>query len=105
MAQNTTERVWLRPREAAEHLGISLSTLYAWRKKGLVRFHRIGPRAVALRRSELDDLGGKQSGPSPTALGRESLDRLWAVNDELRRRHGVLSDSVPVIRAAREEQG
>jgi excisionase family DNA binding protein len=103
MARNTAERFWLRPREAAEHLGISISTLYAWRKKGLVRFHRIGPRAVALRRGELDELAAREAPPSTRAFGRESLDRLWAVNEELRRRHGVLSDSVPVIRAARDE--
>jgi len=48
MVYRAVEREWLRPREAAAHLGISLSTLYAWRSRGLVQFHRIGPLAVAL---------------------------------------------------------
>ena len=105
MAQSIGERTWLRPKEAAEHLGISLSTLYSWRKKGIVRFHRIGPRAVALRRDQLDALDMRDSASGPTVFGRDSLERLWAIRDQLHERHGVLSDSVPVIRAARESEG
>jgi excisionase family DNA binding protein len=104
MAQSTADRVWLRPREAAEHLGISLSTLYAWRKKGLVRFHRIGPRAVALRREELDGLPGPAMAPDSGVISPQTVERLRALREETHGRYGVLSDSVPVIRAARERE-
>jgi len=104
MVQTTAERVWLRPREAAEHLGVSVSTLYAWRKKGIVRFHRIGPRAVALRRSELDALARPEGGPDWRPFGRESIDRLKAHVEAMRRKYGVLSDSTPFIRAERDRR-
>ena len=105
MAQNMADRVWLRPRQAAEHLGVSLSTLYAWRKRGLVRFHRLGPRAVALRRDELDALATSAAAPQAGLISGETVDRLRALQEETGRRFGVLSDSVPVIRAARESRG
>jgi len=105
VAQNTADRVWLRPREAATHLGVSLSTLYAWRRQGLVRFHRIGPRAVALKRDELDALATPEGPARPGTISREAIERLRALREATRSRFGLLSDSVPVIRAARESDG
>ena len=105
MAQNMADRVWLRPREAAEHLGISLSTLYSWRKKGIVRFHRIGPRAVALRRNELDALAAPDGERDWRPFSRESVERLIAHNERMRRKYGVLPDSTPEIRAERDQRG
>jgi excisionase family DNA binding protein len=105
MAHSTTGPQWLRPREAAAHLGISLSTLYAWRKRGLVQFHRIGPRAVALRRDELDALATPTTPRHSGLISRATVERLRALQEETRVRFGLLSDSVPVIRAARESDG
>jgi excisionase family DNA binding protein len=105
MAGNTADRVWLRPREAAEHLGISLSTLYAWRKRGLVQFHRVGPRAVALRRDELDSLATPTTSSHSGLISRATVEQLRALQEETRVRFGLLSDSVPVVRAARESHG
>jgi excisionase family DNA binding protein len=105
MVQTTAERVWLRPREAAEHLGVSVSTLYAWRKKGIVRFHRIGPRAVALRRSELDALAAPDEERDWRPFSRESIERLKAHVEVMRQKYGVLPDSTPDIRAERDHRG
>ena len=55
-------------------------------------------------RDEREAMAARAGSPPPAPFGRESLDRLWAVDQELRRRHGVLSDSVPVIRAARDRE-
>ena len=102
MAVPLAEREWLRPKEAAEYLGISLSTLYNWRRKGLVRFYRMGPRAVGVRLGELamiaepDEAGTE----APNRVGL--ADRLWALNEEMRKRYGMLPDSTPVIREARD---
>ena len=98
MAQALGEREWLRPKQAAEYLGVSLSTLYNWRKKGLIRFHRIGPRAVALRREELEGVVE----PEGNADTGDPWEALRALSDELHEEHGLLPDSTPQLRRDRE---
>ena len=97
-----TEREWLRPKEAAEYLGIALSTLYSWRRKGIVRFHRMGPRAVGLRRDELDAAAATGQPDHGRVLSVETVRRLVEHNERLRRKYGILPDSTSVIREARD---
>ena len=101
MAQALGEREWLRPKQAAEYLGVSLSTLYNWRKKGLVRFHRIGPRAVALKRDELEGVA-VPDGDAAAAPRGDSAARCRALAERLHRKYGTMPDSTPLIRADRE---
>ena len=101
MGEALADREWMRPRQAAEYLGISLSTLYLWRRKGLVRFYRLGPRAVALRREELDGIA------TPTRAEQSDADpfqELFAFNDELYAKYGLMPDSTPQIRRDRENR-
>jgi len=101
MAQPIAEREWLRPKQAAEYLGVSVSTLYGWRKRGLVKFYQIGPRAVALRRRELDEL--TEASPADPPPG-DPFDALIKISDALREKYGQLSDSTPVIRRERDSR-
>ncbi len=101
MAIPLTEREWLRPKEAAEYLGISLSTLYSWKRKGLVRFYRMGPRAVGLRRGDIDMLARIDTAGERGAR-RTIAEELWELNEEMRRKYGILPDSTPVIRGTRD---
>ncbi|HJN17156.1 MAG TPA: helix-turn-helix domain-containing protein [Armatimonadota bacterium] len=102
MAQPIPEREWLRPKQAADYLGVSVSTLYGWRKRGLVKFYQIGPRAVALRRRELDELSdATPAGPPPDDDG---FDAVIAINEALHTKYGLFSDSTPVIRRERDER-
>ncbi len=103
MATPLAEREWLRPREAAAYLGVSLSTLYSWRRRGLVRFYRMGPRAVVVRREELDALATR-AGPESEGDGGLAA-HLRALNDSMRAKYGATGDSVAVIREARESRG
>ena len=95
-------RDWLRPKEAAEYLGVAVSTLYSWRKRNLVRFYRVGPRAVALRREELDALAQQTVSDSEGASAPTTPEMLAELNQSMRVKYGSLDDSTPVIRAARE---
>jgi len=97
MAETLADRDWLRPKQAAEYLGVSVSTLYNWRKKGLVRFHRIGPRAVALRRDELEGVAV----PDGDAHMKDPWEALRALSDELYGKYGLLPDSTPQLRRDR----
>ena len=102
VGQRAVPREWLRPKEAAEYLGVAVSTLYSWRKRNLVRFYRVGPRAVALRREELDALA-QQIVPDSESDSRDTTPEVLAeLNQSMRVKYGTLDDSTPVIRAARE---
>ena len=105
MATSLSEREWLRPKEAAEYLGISLSTLYNWRKKGIVRFYRMGPRVTGLRRGELAALAQTDQAEPMGVLTREVVDEITAFHEKMRRKYGVQPDSAPFIREERDRRG
>ena len=49
-------RVRLSAKEAADHIGISRSTLSKWRMRGEgPRWHRVGPRLVRYFKDEVDE--------------------------------------------------
>jgi len=102
VGQRAVPQEWLRPREAAEYLGIAVSTLYSWRKRNLVRFYRVGPRAVALRRADLDALAQQIVPDSESDPRHVTPETLAELNRSMRVKYGALDDSTPVIRAARE---
>jgi len=105
MAIPLTEREWLRPKEAAEYLGVSLSTLYSWKRKGLVRFYRMGPRAVGLRRHELEELGDGRPSREPYVVSDRMVREVREWNERMRRKYGLLPDSTPTIRKERDHRG
>lgn len=47
------KRGYLKPKEAAEYLSISVSTLYALKGEGIVKFYKLGG-SILLKVSELD---------------------------------------------------
>jgi excisionase family DNA binding protein len=102
MTAPLTERKWLRPKEAAAFLGISLSTLYNWRRKGIVRFHRLGPRVVAVRREDLQNVGQSEPPKPEGVLTSETVRRLVELNERMRRKYGILPSSTPIIREERD---
>ena len=62
-----TPLILVRPIEAAKTLGISKSTLYAWLADGTlsVRPIRLGARATAFKRQELEDWPDSRSRTIP----------------------------------------
>ena len=44
---------YLKPKEAAEYLSVSVSTLYALKGEGIVKFYKLGG-SILLKVSELD---------------------------------------------------
>lgn len=44
---------YLKPKEAAEYLSVSVSTLYALKGEGVVKFYKLGG-SILLKVSELD---------------------------------------------------
>mgnify|MGYP002684982108 CR=1 FL=1 len=58
----TGGETWLRAAEAAEHLRVSIPTLYRWTRDGtLTAYHAGGARLYRLR--DLDALPRRQEGP------------------------------------------
>jgi len=45
---------YLKPKEAAEYLGVSVTTLYALKGEGIVKFYKLGG-SILLKVSELDE--------------------------------------------------
>ena len=45
---------YLKPKEAAEYLSVSVATLYALKGEGIVRFYKLGGSTL-LKVSELDE--------------------------------------------------
>jgi len=102
MATRLSEREWLRPKEAAEYLGISLSTLYAWRRKGIVQFYRMGPRVLGVRRTELEAVAQPDQPKPYGVVTAEMVRRVQAFNEKMRRKYGILPDSTPIVREERD---
>jgi predicted DNA-binding transcriptional regulator AlpA len=51
----TIEQGRLRPKEAAQYIGVSLSAMAKWRIRGEgPPFHRLGPRLVVYFKDEID---------------------------------------------------
>ena len=117
--------------EAAKLLKISTVTLGRWLKEGRLPAYRIGPRAVRIRRADLNALltphrgevtTMKEQAATPTPLQvqttiqpltEEQIQRGWdafkqseaLLQDMLARRGGVpFDESWPLIREAREER-
>ena len=47
-------------REAAELLGVTVQTVHEWKRRGLLRFHKLGSRSYILRRDIVAALQGHQ---------------------------------------------
>lgn len=47
-------RRWVKPRDAADHLGVTIRTLQAMRADGRITAHRLGSRTVRYDLAELD---------------------------------------------------
>jgi excisionase family DNA binding protein len=120
--------------EAARQLKVSRVTVHRWLKAGQLQAYHVGPKAVRIRRSDLERLlrpfsreevstmKEQPSTPAPTSFTR--LDQVPALTEEqkrqalaaveqarqlgeriLARRGGVpLTDSAEIIRAARDER-
>ena len=54
MEQTTDE--WLSIREAVSQLKIGRTTLHRWLKQGRLQAYRVGPKAVRIRRADLERL-------------------------------------------------
>ncbi|MGD9518194.1 MAG: helix-turn-helix transcriptional regulator [Armatimonadota bacterium] len=103
--KNSSSEKWLRPKEAATYLGISLSTLYSWRKRGIVRFYRLGPRVVALLREDLDRLASPALAEEEGPEAVDTISALRVLHQRMYERYGVTEESTGVIRQAREARG
>ena len=130
MEQTTTE--WLSLREAGRLLKVGRTTLHRWLKQGRLTAYRVGPKAVRIRRADLERLitpvqdTGQASyvnEPYPTRI-HTSLDTIRPLTDEeqqralaaveasrelqarlLAKRGGKpFDESWPLIRASREER-
>lgn len=78
MAQATADPDLLTKAEAAELLGVSPATISRWLKEGRLPAYRLGPRAVRIRRADLDDLlrpaFGPEVAPEPVPTARYEHD-------------------------------
>ena len=130
MEQTSTE--WLSLREAGRLLKVGRTTLHRWLKQGRLTAYRVGPKAVRIRRADLERLitpiedSGEVSTvkePYPTRI-HTSLDTIRPLTDkeqqralaavEASREHlerqrakrggKPFDESWPLIRASREER-
>jgi excisionase family DNA binding protein len=46
----------LRPKEAADYLGIGKSTLWLWIQQGKLKVYKLSPRVTILKKEDLDAL-------------------------------------------------
>ena len=124
---------WLTIGEAMRQLKVGRTTIHRWLKQGRLTAHRVGPKAVRIRRADLErvitpihDTRAEVTGvketqptprhPSPTTIqpltDEEQQQALAAVTASeefqaqlLAKRGGTPFDaSWPLIRAAREER-
>ncbi len=131
MEQTTTE--WLSLGEARRLLKVGRTTLHRWLKQGRLQAYRVGPKAVRIRRADLERLltpvnnsGGEVASvkelasvpihTSPETIRpltdeqqQQALAALQAAQEFraslLAKRGGKpFDDSWPLIRAAREER-
>ncbi len=98
-----SDKRWLSPPEAAEYLGIAVSTLYRWRTEGRIRFYQFGERVSRIKRDELDGLGRPQRSEGTAAL-QEWQQQAEGLFRELYEQYGVGDDSAEVIRKARDQR-
>ena len=122
----TTETEWLTTAEAAKTLKVSPLTISRWIKQGRLAASRVGPRAVRIRRDDLegimspiidradqpdDERWPPRPGP-PAITDHIRAQRLAAIEQArihgeaiLARRNGVpLISSAEIIREMREER-
>ena len=131
MEQTTTE--WLSLGEAGRLLKVGRTTLHRWLKQGRLTAYRVGPKAVRIRRADLERLitpvhdageevtAVKETQPTPIPTSpatirpltdEEQQQALAAVEASrefqaqlLAKRNGrPFDESWPLIRAAREER-
>lgn len=125
---------WLSIREATRQLKVGRTTLYRWLKEGRLRAYRIGPKAVRIRRADLERvvtplphageevsrMKEQESAPTPVQLqtairpltaeeiqrGLAALQRSQEITARMRAERGgqPFDESWPLIRAAREER-
>ncbi len=95
------DKRWLSPGEAAEYLGVAVSTLYRWRKEGRLQFYRLGARVSRIKREELDALAEPQSGGRTRAELEEWAEEAEALSQELYQKYGLSDDSAAFLREAR----
>ena len=115
-------------REAARFLKVSPLTVRRWLKQGRLPAYRLGPRAIRIRRADLDASFSpiaeeevrtvKEAVPVPAkaivkpltedqvARGLQALEQSRALSDAIlaRRRGEPLAASWPLIRSARDER-
>lgn len=49
------DKKYMKPKEAAEYMGVARSTIYNWEKKGLIKMHRI-EGISRIKKADLDKL-------------------------------------------------
>ncbi len=99
-----TDKQWVTAPEAAEYLGVAVSTLYRWRKEGRLRFYRLGARVSRIKRQDLDALAQPQSPNDQPAARQEWHKQAERLFHELYEQYGVGDDSADAIREAREQR-
>lgn len=116
--------------EAARFLKISVSTIWRWINAGKLVSYRIGPKAIRIKRADLDELiaPARASGESTNIMaeftpvqtdldieplteeeirqGLQAMREARQLRERMRRERGgtPLPDSVELIRAMREER-
>ena len=95
------DKRWLNPAEAAEYLGVAVSTLYRWRKEGRLQFYRLGARVSRIKREDLDALAEPQTAGRTRAEVQEWAAQAEAFSQELFEKYGVGDDSAVFLHEAR----
>jgi hypothetical protein len=54
--QQVERRRWLTPAQAADHCGVSLSTIWSWSRSGAITRHKPSPRTTRFDSRELDQV-------------------------------------------------
>ena len=95
------DKRWLSPEEAAEYIGVAVSTLYRWRKEDRLQFYRLGARVSRIKREDLDALAEPQTAGRTHAQLQEWAEEAEALYHELYEKYGVGDDSAVFLREAR----
>lgn len=98
------DRQWLSAPEAAEYLGVAVSTLYRWRKQGRIRFYRLGERVSRIKREDLDALAQPQLSDEQLGTRQEWHRQAETLFQTLYEEHGIGDDSAQVLREARQRR-
>jgi len=59
--------MWLSPKDIAEELRVSVSTVQRWIRQGRLRAYRLSYRGYRVRREDLDDFLERHATIPPTA--------------------------------------